>query len=296
MVIDSAADPTPDFSKKLKGKHLERAVACIEEAIINNNPFLKNAPFTIETNKILQVHGVKMEIDVLVETLPDSTYKSKVIFECKNWKDPVDKNAVIILSDKVNALGANFGFLVAPAITKSAKARLLQDSRLKFLRSSSDLVGPLQSAELVHTIHDPIARSLHVRLRDVEPLSHPVLFDYKEAICVFHDQPADLTSMIEGWFDKWAHDDKRKRAYVYSHAGTHPISCDERITFHPGEFKLNGLDVEYVVIRATYFVICSKPRIVSRFEFEGRGRVVSFEPFSASDDGETVTIDLVQRI
>src|SRR5204863_5895400 len=93
------------------GHALERAVRLIQEIILSLDPKLKGAECSIESNKIVNVSGVHHEIDVFVKTLPGSPYESTLIFECKDWKDPVGKNEVIILAEKVNAVGASRGFL-----------------------------------------------------------------------------------------------------------------------------------------------------------------------------------------
>jgi len=55
-----------------KGRTLERAVRFIQEAILKSDSKLKGAKFTIESNKILTISGVRHEIDVFVKTLPGS--------------------------------------------------------------------------------------------------------------------------------------------------------------------------------------------------------------------------------
>src|SRR5260370_28947987 len=97
---------------KIKGNALEKAVRLIQEAILSSDPSIAGTKFSIEVNKTVTVSGVRHEIDVLVTTVPGSSYASTHLFECKNWAKPVGKNEVIVLTDKVKALNASRGFMV----------------------------------------------------------------------------------------------------------------------------------------------------------------------------------------
>ena len=68
---------------KQTGKELERLVRFIQETILKSDPKLKGVGFTLESNKIIEISGVRHEIDVLVKTMPDSQYECTWIFECK---------------------------------------------------------------------------------------------------------------------------------------------------------------------------------------------------------------------
>jgi hypothetical protein len=96
-----------------KGNSLEAAVAAIEALILATAPGLREKTFLIESKKIVKVDGVRHEIDIFVTIDLGQEYKSIFIFECKNWKDAVDKNEIIILSEKVRATAAAHGYLVA---------------------------------------------------------------------------------------------------------------------------------------------------------------------------------------
>jgi len=85
--------PTP----QQKGNTLENAVRGIENLLLSLSPSLQKETYKIESKKIISVGEVRHEIDVFVSVDLGSGYKSVFIFECKNWKDPVSKNEVIIL-------------------------------------------------------------------------------------------------------------------------------------------------------------------------------------------------------
>src|SRR6266481_4365863 len=103
-----------------KGTDLERAIALIEETILNAVPELSDKSYKISSPRIIVVDGVKHEIDVWVEFDIGSGYTSRFIFETKNWRKKVGKNHLIIFSEKIKAAQAQQGFFVAKALTKYA--------------------------------------------------------------------------------------------------------------------------------------------------------------------------------
>jgi hypothetical protein len=82
-----------------KGDALENAVAAIEEVILRSSAGIGRKPI-IEKKKIITVNGVRHEIDVCVTADLAPGYKPVFIFECKNWKEAVNKNEIIIFSER----------------------------------------------------------------------------------------------------------------------------------------------------------------------------------------------------
>src|SRR4051794_8666377 len=103
-----------------KGDALENAVQLIEAVILRTNPATKEAPITIETKKTAIVDGVRHEIDVFVTIDYGRGYKAVFIFECKNWKDTVGKDEIIVFSEKINAVQAQQGYFIAKRYTRYA--------------------------------------------------------------------------------------------------------------------------------------------------------------------------------
>src|SRR5260370_13292084 len=92
-----------------KGDALENAVAAIEEVILRSSVGRKPI---IEKKKIIIVNEVRHEIDVYVTADLAPGYKSIFIFECKNWKEAVGKNEIIIFSEKIDLSRATYGGFV----------------------------------------------------------------------------------------------------------------------------------------------------------------------------------------
>ena len=116
-----------------KGSELEEAVKLLEQTILKSKPGLKDAPFLIESKKIIVKNGVRNEIDVYVEIDLGHGYKSVFIFECKNWKDPVGKNDIIIFSEKIKLTNSQKGYFVAEKFTKDARNQAITDERIELL-------------------------------------------------------------------------------------------------------------------------------------------------------------------
>lgn len=129
-------------SSREKGDVLEAAVAGIEAAFIHYDPSLKGSNYRIERKKRVTVDGVLHELDVFVSFDFGPHHSTSFIFECKNWSAKVDKNEVIVLSEKVRAVGAQQGFLVARAFSACASAQSAkEDSRVKLLPALDLLAG-----------------------------------------------------------------------------------------------------------------------------------------------------------
>jgi hypothetical protein len=109
--------PTP----QQKGDALENAVRGIENLLLSLSPSLQQETHKIESKKIISVGDVHLEIDVFISVDLGSGYKSVFIFECKNWKDAVGKNEVIVFSEKVGVCQAQWGCIVAKSFTSGAE-------------------------------------------------------------------------------------------------------------------------------------------------------------------------------
>src|SRR5260370_22310207 len=118
-----------------KGDALESAVAAIEEVILQSSVGMGRKPI-VEKKKIIIVNEVRHEIDVYVTADLAPGYKPVFIFECKNWKEAVGKNEIIIFSEKIDVSGATSGCFVAKSFTSDAVSQAKQDPRITLLLAS----------------------------------------------------------------------------------------------------------------------------------------------------------------
>lgn len=279
-----------------KGRGLERAVRFIQETLLKSDPKLKGIEFTIEANKIAHISGVRHEIDLFVQTLPGSQFESAWIFECKDWKEPVGKNEVIILGEKVDALGASRGFLVARKITKHAEAQLKLDTRLTFIPCTDEFLSPLNSLELVHSEHELFPISISVKQRGILPTEHPKDLDWKDKICRVDTKIVDFLSFFKPHVDEMIARDRNENSARYRNEGTHFGGMATLIGFEKGGFMIGDVDVENLEIAVRFWVHVRRRKLISKFELKGQGRAFSFEPLNDVIPGKAIQIDVVQRL
>src|SRR5258708_34425452 len=60
-------------------------------------------------------------------------YKPIFIFECKNWKEAVGKNEIIVFSEKIDVSRATSGCFVAKSYTSDAVSQAKRDPRITLL-------------------------------------------------------------------------------------------------------------------------------------------------------------------
>lgn len=86
-----------------KGNALELAVRAIEVAILRTSPSYNEKTFLIESKKIIQVGGVRHELDIWVRVALGVGYDAIFILECKNWQEKIGKNEIIVFTEKIQA-------------------------------------------------------------------------------------------------------------------------------------------------------------------------------------------------
>ena len=116
-----------------KGNALEAAVLAVEELILRASPTVKEKAYRIESKKLINVGGVHHEIDLFVTFELGPGYNPVYIFECKNWKEAVGKNEIIIFAEKIAAAGAQRGFFVAKSFTADAVAQAEKEPRMELV-------------------------------------------------------------------------------------------------------------------------------------------------------------------
>ena len=279
-----------------KGRELEQAVKFIQEAILESSPEVVGKNFTIETNVREKFSGVTHEIDVLVRTNLKSDNEAIWIFECKNWSEPVDKDVVTVLADKVEAWNANKGFLVAKRITSGAEAQLKKYPRLGFIRCSESFSGPLIDVQMTHIFTDSLPTTIKIHFRDRLSMSELPPLDYSKIPCRRFGQPVDFLQFIQSEVEKVTRKDLSERNNQYKHIGTHWGHPHVLLDFQDRELELNGFAVDGIELPLFYFVINARAKICSKFELEGKGRFISFESPASDLDGKKIEFQFIQKL
>lgn len=278
-----------------KGRSLETAINRIQDAILRSDPRLAGSKFSIEPNKIVTVLGVRHEFDLYIRTLPDSSYESIFVFECKNWRKTVGKNEVMNLGAKVHTIGAAHGYLVARKFSKDAVAQANQEKRVTLLHVNDDFATPA-TFEMRGDAHQLITLKVDIKEYDVPPVTPPpqISLDGKEFR--LQGQVIDIQAFLIGIADKMALQERRENIGKYQEEGSHSVECAELLKFERGELLFDGASVEHFVLNLKFNVIVRKAKLISKFELKDQGRFFSFEPMDDFIQGNRLHIELVQRI
>ena len=257
-----------------KGNALEQAVGAIETAILGVEPAAKGKPLTVQYKKIIEVDGVRHEIDLYVIVDLGSGYTSIFIFECKNWAKPVSKNDIIIFSEKIKTIGAAHGYFVAPSFTEDARAQAKKDNRMT-LRIVTEH-DPLQLSEFqsfgVHIRYNLFQLEFHTR--DGEPLPAPI--GSLQEMVQYQGSTVDLEKLTITWCREVA----KEKLRVFGQdkkTGTYDYDLGFVRRFSPGELETQCRDISEIrVVAKTTVEVYQRP-IASSFEIESRGRIISYE-------------------
>lgn len=260
-----------------KGRSLEDAVALIEKTILETDPDLANRPMRIDLRKRVVVDDVPHEIDLWVELSGPHGYDSLFVFECKNWSDKVGKNEVIVLSEKVNAVQAQRGYLVAHDFTAGARAQAAKDPRVRLLEVREDEYEWLTSP-LTLNYCDVALGDVSLVLGVSDQAQAGVRFDFATVEGVLDGKPIDLKAYLEEWRHKVVTDTAKKfRSYDHP-TGAYQIQGSDGRLFAPGALTINGVAVGALKITVRPVMRVAWPRLVSSVEVLGRGRVLQLEP------------------
>jgi hypothetical protein len=266
-----------------KGDALENAVRGIENLLLSLSPSLQQETYKIESKKIISVGDVHHEIDVFISVDLGSGYKSVFIFECKNWKDPVGKNEVIVFSEKIGVCQAQWGCIVAKSFTSDAENQAKKDPRIKLFHATEHDVS--LPAPFEFFIRLPRFTKVAVGLKARGSTSTnftSVKFDEARVLLVglsltmrelfeLLGKPACTVDLFNSMIDAVPE-------------GTYGRTVRHERTFNAGELYVNEQDIGVAVFDVEYQVLVKRRAIISHFEIESRGRFLDFEPMQVGDE------------
>jgi hypothetical protein len=261
----------------VKGRVLEDAVALIEKTILATDPDLSNRNIRIDARKVVVEKGVRHEIDLWVELGADHGYAALFIFECKNWIDKVGKTEVIVLSEKIRAVQAQRGYLVARDFTADARAQAALDERVRLLEMREEEYEWLTSPFSFSFAEFGLG-TFSVEFGAADPSQRKAQIDGRTAVAVLNGNPLDLSAyVLEGW--RKMYDEIVARAPQHDlPGGTFELRGIDEREFAPGALTVNGIAIAGIKLRAKPTVRVVWPSIVSSVEVVGRGRVLKLEP------------------
>jgi hypothetical protein len=258
------------------GNALEDAVRLIEQTILKSTA--KDATVTIEPKKVITVDGVKHEIDLFITIDFGKGYTAIYIFECKNWIKGVGKNSIIVFSEKINVTKAQKGYFIAKRFGKHAVSQAKQDNRIELLTASTELDMLPTLITTFHIVHenspytelsfkivtnDPRKLDGHTNTDEIRVRLKNEELSYLEFAQLIHD-------IVKN--EVMNHEPTEKFS-----EGFYPYDKTRTFTYQPGELFVDGLECRELETHVTWEAQVIYPKIVSQFDIQTRGRVVTQE-------------------
>lgn len=277
-------------SSQEKGALMERAVAAIESAVLEQNPELRGHKLTIECRKTVVTDEVRHEIDLFVTIPRGDGYDAVFIFECKNQLENVGKNDIIIFSEKIHATNATRGFFVATGFGAYAQAQAQKDSRLILLHAAENRlsIGAFEHFCMDVEI-DPKLR-FTLRERDtaavIKPASTGILYCGKR-------MSFDL--FMRRTINRLVTERLKKPDVNGLSPGIYTLQMEGVCRFAKRALVVDERDIEAMNFKLKFGYKRFQPRIVAGIEVCGRGRYVEFEDMTTRVRGghETISIKAV---
>jgi hypothetical protein len=274
-----------------RGELLEQGVRAIERHLLAVEGNVKDSDLAIETRKIIVHQGVKHEIDVHVTVSNARGYDAVFVFECKNWKDKVDKNEIVIFSEKIKVATAQRGFFVARDYTADARAQAALDPRMVLLTARADELS--QVFDLwdfhVHLVND---RSTTISFRyKGDDQRQDIALDMDTAVVSVKGVSIPMRQYINQWVTE-ARDKRVGWALVGIAAGEYPFETNEERTFGSAEVFVNGMEVDAAKIKVDTVVTIVRPGVCARVHVQGRGTAIQLEEVPVGD-GKAMSLSLL---
>ncbi len=266
-----------------KGDALENAVAAIEEVILQSSEGLGRKP-VIEKKKIITVNNVRHEIDVYVTADLAPGYRSIFIFECKNWKEAVGKNEIVVFSKKIDVSQATSGCFVAKSYTSDAVSQAKQDPRITLLLAAEH--GQENGTEAFQFFtRSPEVTKIDVTMfkrgsRGLDP--KPISLETTQL--QYFGKPASFPTHVNLWSMRVCHNDLMAFFEEPVPAGVYHRVVDGGFDFKRGEVFVDYEEMERLVLHVEYKITVTLVPVASHFEVKSRGRCITFAPQLIGND------------
>jgi hypothetical protein len=259
-----------------KGNALEDAVRLIEQTILQSTA--KDATVTIEPKKVITVDGVKHEIDLFITIDFGKGYTAIYIFECKNWIKGIGKNSIIVFSAKINVTKAQKGFFIAKRFGKHAVAQAKLDSRIELLTASTELDTLPPLITNFHMVHEVSSRTeLSLKVVTSNPQDLVGHTDTNEISVRLRNEELSYQEFAQLIHDIVKNEVMNHEPTGKFSEGFYPYDETRTFTYQPDELFVDGLECRELDAHVTWEAQIIHPKIVSQFDIQTRGRVVTQE-------------------
>ncbi len=273
------------------GKDLERAVKGIEEVIYRNQPELRGRKVDLDGNWRFKHVGAGHEIDLLVTVDAGTASEERHVYECKNRNEPTDKDTIIVLIYKLNALGAKSGMLISRNFTSGAEAIAASDPRIKLVHFTDEFTTVLDEVQWTAI--------------SIDSSMAPTTVTFKEAWAgAMHLRPSlpavmrgsqttfgeVVNSMADRKFEEILRMDDMRLP-----EGLHSMVTSCREVFGPMEFLLGGCDVMFLQIELPFLLSVRVARLHAKFNVEGRGASYRLDWDPDPFEGHTHSLEIITK-
>lgn len=275
---------------KSTGKDLEKAVKTIEEVIFRNQPELRGRHVELVGNWRFRHLGAGHEIDLIVK-VDEGTQKQEIhAYECKNRSEPTDKDVIIVLIYKLNALGAKSGMVISRSFTSGARAIAASDPRIRLVHFTDEFATILDDVQWV---------SFSIQSRTA-----PTNVTFKDAWATAMPLHPDMPAILSGWRTTFKEvvntmaDRKFEEILRTPHSkpeGIHPMCTFCEAVFGPLELLIGGCEVMALQVELPYLVSIRIAKLYAKFSVEGRGATYRLDWPKDPFEGNTYSVEIVTK-
>ncbi len=262
-----------------KGKQLEEATAPLVAAILAGSD-LGLRQFKIESNKIVQPHGVPHEIDIFVTEEPGGQI---YLFECKNEQRAVGKEAVVLLKANMNLVGAARGFIVAPSFSKHAVTQAKLDG-IELLDAKQHEISPIQLQAF-----DGHAKTFTVRNISGSQGLSPVTF---ATTVRYNGEEMPFQTVVERLAKGLVALRIAQPDALASPPGTHDLVGAGQVTLADGVLTAGGASIHSFLLICPIAFTMTNPPIRYGYDIASGHIIARFEKFRVGENqwADTVTV------
>ena len=195
----------------------------------------------------------------------------------------MDKNAVMVLSKKVAAIGAKRSFMVALKFGKPARAQAKLDG-IELLDARKHPVSPVQLRAFNWFVRS-------VTIREVAEDSGPIAANIHTAV-VFGGAELSLGNLITAFAVKSAAQRVTQPDILALPPGIHEVACFSQISPPVGALAIGGKPIVSVSIESPICFATETPAIRYGYDVAAQHIVVKFERFRVGEEqwADTITV------
>ena len=190
----------------------------------------------------------------------------------------MDKNEIVIFSEKIDAASAQKGFFVAPSFTRDAQAQAAKDARIVLLEAKQ---GDPLLATIPAQFHFLAQDSRHVSVwlhsRGSVEEATPTPINPQEAQATWNGASVAFTAVLDELVRPEV--ERLQSSFPSGELATGPYEQAgtlERM-FSANELVVNGIDIERLEAKVVLNLRVIRPTVRSVFEVSKRGRALSLE-------------------